>query len=257
VRHDQVYPRVAALLPGDIQLRTLRAQFLLFRGDSDRAIGEYEPVIERWGVNHDMIYYERLLLATGRDEEYRKLCQGLVAKNRPTDDSRDYTLALICAEGPQSGVPPASMVRWAEGAVAESGGTNRYQLFSLGVACYRAGQYERAVECLEKYGSRGPYAFFLAMAFHRLGQHEKSRQAYNSALESMRSVAPPPHAAAPRLAGHWPDPTVPYEPERFYLLTGEPLTGGQLLTYSAFLREAKAVLGAGEEPAPRTKKSDP
>ncbi|MGI6415468.1 MAG: protein kinase domain-containing protein [Thermoguttaceae bacterium] len=258
VRHDEVYSRVASLLPHDDELRCLRAQFLAFRGDWEGAVSSYQPVIERCGVNHDMWFYAELLALTGRDEAYRKLCQPLIERFQGPNDPQPGLLAAIGSAGPQSGVPPATLVRWSQQALAESGPSDAGRIDGLGMAYYRAGQYERAVEFLEKssalFGGHRRSAFFLAMAYHRLGQHEKSREEYAKGLEYMRKfLTPPPYPTGPGLIGYWPDMSVPSRPEEFHLPTGE-LLGHECLRYSARHREAKAVLGLTDEPAPKAAK---
>ena len=77
---------------------------------------------------------------------------------------------------------------------------------------------------------------------------------YGDALEYMRRVAPPPVDAS--RTDRWPDTNLPNEPEGFYLATGERLVNNWL-GCKVRDREAKTVLGLSEEPATKTKKSEP
>ena len=196
VRDDQVFSRIAAILPHDTALRIARGRFFAHRGQWERAVREYAPVVEPYGVNSATEHYARLLLLTGNDEEYRRLCQQLEKCFGETDTAGvAYLLVSICTAGSQSGVEPGRIVRWGEQAIAAS--RTPLYLFALGAANYRAGQYERAVECLEesnvRWGSQrtAHNPFILAMAYHRLGQQEKSRECYGIGIEVLRSRTPP------------------------------------------------------------------
>ena len=238
MRHDQVFSRVANLLPHDTWLRNVRGQFFAYRGHWQRAVREYEPFIEPYRVGGATEEYARLLLLTGNDEEYRRLCRRLSAHfGEPDTAGAAYLLVSICTAGPRSGVEPERIVQWDEQAVAAS--RIDLYLFALGAANYRAGRYERAVECMEesdaRWGTqRTANVFFLAMAFHRLGQHEKSRKCYDIGLEVLRSAAPPPD-------------------------TDDPATInlGGWLHLNVTHREAKAVLGLTEKEVPQTEKRVP
>ena len=45
VRDDQVFSRIAAILPHDTALRIARGRFFAHRGQWERAVREYAPVI--------------------------------------------------------------------------------------------------------------------------------------------------------------------------------------------------------------------
>jgi hypothetical protein len=71
------------------------------------------------------------------------------------------------------------------------------------------------------------------MAYHRLGEHEKSRKVHDAALELMRNVAPPaPSDAASTSFIGWLDVSLRH-------------------------REAKAVLGLSDEPTPKPERAAP
>jgi uncharacterized protein HemY len=68
---------------------------------------------------------------------------------------------------------------------------------TLGVAHYRAGAWKDATAALEKSEAAVPgvftavNAFFLAMAYWQMGEKEKGRKWYATALESMKTASQP------------------------------------------------------------------
>jgi uncharacterized protein HemY len=68
-------------------------------------------------------------------------------------------------------------------------------LNTLGVACYRAGDWEAALIALERStqlreGGNSYDWFFLAMAHWQLGKKDKARQWYDKAVDWMEKSAP-------------------------------------------------------------------
>ena len=191
-------------------------------------------------------HYARLLVLTGNDQEYRRLCQLLdkLQGDLELKGRESYTLAVICTAGPQSGVESARIIRWAENAVGQS--RSALYLFVLGAAHYRAGNYERAAECLEesdaKWGGEPTVhnSFLRAMTYHRLGQNEKSRRCYAAGLQLLRKRTLPPGSDSLPNDALW--------------NTGA-LSEWQHL--NMMHREAKAVLGLTDEPGPNTERRPP
>ena len=246
VRDVQVFSRVAALRPQDTDLRIARGRLLTWYGQWEEAASEYAPFVERYGPTFWAEHYARLLVLTSNDQEYRRLCRLLdkLQGDLELKGWESYQLAVICTAGPQSGVESARILRWAENAVGQS--RSALFLFVLGAAHYRAGNYERAAECLEesdaKWGSEPTVhnSFLRAMTYHRLGQNEKSRRCYAAGLQLLRKRSPPPGPdGLPRGA----------------LLNAGALSEWQHL--NMMHREAKAVLGLTDEPAPNTERVAP
>jgi Flp pilus assembly protein TadD len=88
---------------------------------------------------------------------------------------------------------PAEAVRLAELAVAADP-KNLVYVRTLGVARYRAGDLNGAIEALKRSndgsGYSGPCGFFLAMAHARLGQDEEAGRSYLEAHRWMRQKYP-------------------------------------------------------------------
>ena len=238
VRDEQLFSRLVGLLPRDTRLRVARGRFLAYRGDWQGAAGEYKSFIEPYGLNEATEEYARLLLLIGSDDEYRKLCQRVSAQPSDADAAaKACVLVSICTAGPQSGVEPAKITQWAGRAFSASG--DALSLYAVGAAHYRAGRYKNAFEDLERanlLGSprRKQIPFLLAMAYHQLGRKEAARRAFDYGLRLLREIAPPPGS--------------------------DDSAGGSLLDWihlNLTHREAKAVLGLSEEPAPQTEKPIP
>jgi tetratricopeptide (TPR) repeat protein len=95
---------------------------------------------------------------------------------------------------------------------------------TLGVACYRAGNYREAIAALARseqlgHGTKSSFnAFFLAMAHWQMGQPDAARQWYDRAIQCMEKHDPKHHelrrfrAEAAALLG-LPEPTAPARKE--------------------------------------------
>ena len=147
---------------------------------------------------------------TGNDEEYRRLCQRLSAQVRRNGRRGHGVLAGVHLHGWSAIGHRACENR----TLGRTGGCRvAYPDVSL---CPRrrqlpGGPYERAVECLEESNARWgtqrtPHnPFLLAMAYHRLGQHEKSRECYRIGIEVLRSRTPPRGSEDPAAGSLWDD----------------------------------------------------
>jgi tetratricopeptide (TPR) repeat protein len=91
---------------------------------------------------------------------------------------------------------PAAARALAEHAVARAPAESRFWN-TLGVACYRSGDYQAAVTALERSMAENsggnPWDwFFLAMAHHRLGADDAARSWHAKALRTLAEMAPQP-----------------------------------------------------------------
>ncbi|HVA46391.1 MAG TPA: protein kinase [Pirellulales bacterium] len=106
-----------------------------------------------------------------------------------TTFARELTRAFVLWPGPEG--DPTEVVRLAETLLADSPGS-RHCLFLLGVAHYRAGQFEQAVGRLrESLDAKPDFAVreiaypVLAMAHYRLGQSDDARQALHATVQTI------------------------------------------------------------------------
>ena len=147
-------------------------------------------------------------------------------------------VAWICVIAPDAVADLRQPVQLAEKAVASNPtGFSKYAYLStLGVALYRAGQFEAAVQRLGdaitahgKDGTAGDW-LFLAMAHHRLGQPDEARRWLDKAAKWIdESTQPPPPNAA---AASPPKPPV----------AGTTLTWRERLELQLLRREAEELL---------------
>lgn len=104
-------------------------------------------------------------------------------------------LVLACSARPQSGIDPARIVEWAQ--LALSSGRNKFTLWPLAVARYRAGQFDQAARLLQEAMDlsegmpQSEAAFPLALSYRGLGQHEESRKWYAIGVSRLKNATPP------------------------------------------------------------------
>jgi tetratricopeptide (TPR) repeat protein len=122
-------------------------------------------------------------------ESYRKVCAQAIRRVPELSAAEDiYLVARMCLLSDQSGVDPLECLRLAERAV--QGEPSPWRLHTLGLAHYRAGQYDLAIRRLQE-ASRTPVGqpamtpnnwLVLAMACHRKGQHGVARHWLDAAV---------------------------------------------------------------------------
>jgi serine/threonine protein kinase/Flp pilus assembly protein TadD len=135
---------------------------------------------------------------------YRRHCANLFGKLGKLGDTKQprtaFLVARTCSLAPDAGPDPAALVRLAERAAQAQPAA--HHLHALGLAHYRAGEYDKAVEQLHK-SMRGNWRanaanwLVLAMAHQRLGHADEARTWYDKAVRWMDGPGP----EAPRDAG--------------------------------------------------------
>jgi tetratricopeptide (TPR) repeat protein len=182
---EQVYPKELS--------RTFLTQGVLYTSEGKRP--EAAEAFARMGE------YLRRTLALGPD--------AIAANN----------LAWLLSDCPEPTLrKPAEGVAVARQAVALAP-TDGYVWNTLGVACYRAGDIPAAVTALRKSielseGGSAQDFFFLAMSYHRLGEHPEARTWFHKAADWVKDHGPPnqdvmrAHREAARLLG-LPEPDYP------------------------------------------------
>ena len=135
--------------------------------------------------------YALLRLHIGDEKGYRDVCRQMLDRFGDRADNTDIlNTVLACVLTPEPVIDPADLVRRAQHANAFEKGN--WKLYVEGLAHYRAGQYERAVERLREAWNLDPnwpaqaitYPA-LAMAYHRLGKTDEARQALASAEKAI------------------------------------------------------------------------
>src|SRR5262249_58744328 len=88
--------------------------------------------------------YAPVLLLADATDVYRQQCARVMAQLHDTKEPRTaFLVARICALGPDSAADPAKLVQIAERAVQPQRGA--HYLHALGLAYYRAGEFEKAI----------------------------------------------------------------------------------------------------------------
>lgn len=161
------------------------------RDEPQRLVAKYTRIIE---ANPDVFEAYRLRAeAYLRLSEYKKAAADYDAYARLLEagsyPARDYNnLAWKYVAGPQQIRDPEKALPLALKAV-ELEPENFNSVNTLGVVYYRCGQFDNAIETLlrrvegDKNGGNAIDFFFLAMSYHKLGQPNKAREAYDKAVQ--------------------------------------------------------------------------
>ncbi len=156
----------------------------------DRAIALGEPDSWAW------VARAQLHMQTGNVAGYRRLCAELLHQFR-TDDHPAVIERILwtCALLPDGLADWTPLVQWAEKVLATTPlDQRRLPLVLLGIALYRAGRFDEAVQRLhESTKAKGDLTralpdtpdLFLAMAYQRLGQTAPARQGLDQAVEGI------------------------------------------------------------------------
>jgi serine/threonine protein kinase/tetratricopeptide (TPR) repeat protein len=138
-----------------------------------------------------LAYHAPKLLLTDDTVTYRRICTGLIEKFRDTNDPYTaYFIARLCALAPDAVSDPAGPVELAERAVRAD--PSPYFLHTLGLAYYRAGQFDEAIEQLNKsidgkWNANAANWLVLAMVQHRLGHGNEARKWFDQAARWMEN----------------------------------------------------------------------
>jgi tetratricopeptide (TPR) repeat protein len=178
-------------------------------GQWDKAAAEYAKAdLLARSVGGDAFAYGCLFLIRGDSEGYDRFCQGMIQRAAQSKDPYEaYILARSCAIGRKSPVDPAQAVQWANRAVASD---HRPWCFAaLGLAQYRAGQFDQALQSFTKANDKawpaGELSWFgLALVHHRLGHPDEARQCLDKGIQWLERVGPPsPERPAQLLSWDW------------------------------------------------------
>jgi serine/threonine protein kinase/WD40 repeat protein len=174
----------------------------------DKAAGDYAHI--DWSRAHrdDAFIYACLLLIRGDNEAYDRFCQDMTQRAAETKDPFEvYVLARSCAIARKSPVDPARAVQWAIQAVASE--QLPWFFHALGLAQYRAGQFDQALESFTKanvktWSCSDLNWFGLALVHHRLGHADEARQCFDKGIQWLERKGPPsPELPAKLLPQDW------------------------------------------------------
>jgi tetratricopeptide (TPR) repeat protein len=159
-----------------------------------QAAADYARAIESLPAGNVWFEHACLLLITDDAEGYRRFCDRMVTRAGHTKDPHTaFVLARTCALTPKPVVDAARLIQWAEQAVT-SAPKKAWYLHALGLAHYRAGEFERAIARIEESDKagweNGLNPLVLAMAHHRLGHKEEARRWLEKALQVIDQRTP-------------------------------------------------------------------
>jgi tetratricopeptide (TPR) repeat protein len=187
-----------------------RGRQYLVAGEWDEARSEFMKVFNLAPDDLETTFeYAGVLLLAGDLEDYKQLCARLLNRGNKLKcfsypERRSNLVARICLLATDPGADTAQLSTLAERAVkAES---NRpWNLHSLGLAHYRAGQYGEAIKRLRESMESGPNWpaqpvnwLVLAMAHYQLGNTAEAQQWFDKSVQSVESDRQQnPHAVRP------------------------------------------------------------
>ncbi len=189
-RWDELFNRVVKLRPNETTLWVGRSQHWALSGQWHRAASDLERVVrERPLADECNVEYAGLLILDGDAQGYKKFCQELKARlsTRPDDSMAAYIVSFAFAIGPSEKVVESRVVDWAKQAV-QWRPEWVWSRQSLGLAEYRAGQYEAALTNLP----RGAHStlFVRAIIHDRLGDTDDLAWCLEEAQQLMKHMQP-------------------------------------------------------------------
>jgi serine/threonine protein kinase len=189
------FARAEQLQPDSVALYYLRRIMHETLGLWDRYADDMQKIIALMGLGHwsssDLYDHALLRMHVGDRKSYREACRTMLQRFG-NDDHAPTILETVraCVLDPDPVTNPADLVRHAELVLRHQ--KAHWHLYVAGLAHYRAGQYERAVERLcqsltvgPSWNSRAINYPVLAMAHHRLGHTKEARGALTSAEKAI------------------------------------------------------------------------
>jgi WD40 repeat protein/tRNA A-37 threonylcarbamoyl transferase component Bud32 len=199
------YSRAVALEPGSLPLRAERARVLRRLGRWREAAIDLGKLLQAKpdDLEPNLTQLAATLLLSGDPSRYRLVCARALARHATSKDPNvAFFVARVCVLAPGGIADPAQAVRLARRAV--DAGPTAWNRHALGLAHYRAGQYEEAVARFnESLTSPGWYPVVnwlgLALAQHRLGKKQEAQKWLDQAADWLDRAAwqMPPTAAVP------------------------------------------------------------
>ena len=182
--------------PGDAPAYLERGQASIEKHDIDKAIADLSKAVQLQSTDANYWYRRALArVADARTDQYRGDCAEMLQRFGQTDrPDQAHWVAWACALAPDAPADWPTVIALAEQA-AESDPKSLMFVTTVGAVLYRAGRLEEAIQRLAQADAlvKDPpdpnleyspaYAwFFLAMAHHRLGHSEDSKQWLDKAV---------------------------------------------------------------------------
>jgi tetratricopeptide (TPR) repeat protein len=190
---SQLLGQEAAPLPDPLLLA--QARYYIRLSQWDKAAAEYTKVNWSRPLDEDAFDYACLFLIRGDSEGYNRFYQSMIHRAKQEEAPNEaYVLARIRAMARKGPVDPTRAVQWAKQAV--SSGSRAWQVHVLGLAQYRAGQFDQALQSFEEakikpWNHSGLNWFGLALVHHRLGHPDEARRCLDKGIEWLEREGQP------------------------------------------------------------------
>jgi tetratricopeptide (TPR) repeat protein len=192
---DQAMTKAVQLMPRGSDLWIAAGRHLARLSQWDQAAAAFAHADWTRRLGDDTFEYACLFLIRGDVEGYRKFCETLIARAGKTKDVFEaFVLARIAGMSPPGVLDPARAIQWGKQAV-ESSRQVPWYIHALGLAYYRAGQFDLALqrfkESQEGYWNFGEISHFgRAMAEHRFGHADQARESLDQGLAWLKKFTP-------------------------------------------------------------------
>jgi tetratricopeptide (TPR) repeat protein len=190
VQTPEIFARLIERRPKDARLWVARGQEYARRHQWKEAVADYARFMEDRPPDDGASFeYASLLLLSGDDASYHRLCQGLLKRYDPksADAFSASNIIHICTLAPAAIDDTARLVEWAKAWLTNQSHTG-WAHARLGTALYRAGRWDEAVRSLHKAEEVHPAwrghcvtDMFLALAYLRQGKTIEGRQCLDRA----------------------------------------------------------------------------
>ncbi len=198
----QSFPRAVELRPDLTTLWIARGQTRGLRRDWTGAVKAYKKGFVSRSVEDETIFeYAAALLLANDSASYEELCRRLT--DHPTESGDSFfafVKARTCALRPSEHVQAQQLIEWAEARFTEE--PTPWNQHLVGLARYRAGHFDQAIEHLETSNASGwaeiahPAAdaqnwLVLAMCHHQLGRADQAAGCLATAKDLILAAIPP------------------------------------------------------------------
>ncbi len=121
-----------------------KARYYIGLSQWDKAAAEYAKADWSRPLEDDTFAYACLFLIRRDSEAYNRFCKDMIQRAGEMEDPEAYVLARMCAIGRTTPVDPVRVLQWAKQDIA--GSQNPWDFHVLGLAQYRAGQFDQALQ---------------------------------------------------------------------------------------------------------------
>ena len=193
---DKLFDYVVKVKPNETALWIGRAEYRIQHSQWKEALDDLTSVITDRPIHDDTFEFACLLKWLGDTKGYEQFSRELAGRTAlPPNEYAAYIMARVCLLQADTPIPPKDILSW-----IESGSTNEaaaYRLHVLGLAYYRAGDYQKAIEFLDKSNAnrwtdaaRSMNWMVLAMTYHQLQNVEQREECLKTARKFIALAEP-------------------------------------------------------------------